>query len=165
LHITRFLSLTEPQFQGCRSAFVDSLTGELNSTVLYLRKLDNQRKGGAFAYEMSLDQHRYRALVVLDRWATLVRTFAGSIPPETVEATPARVAAAEELITRANQIIDAGDFYTLEAIEACQMAYQAVSLTFAAERQAAEQNEALGPMLPEEYRQARRIFLEDLAAR
>ena len=33
------------------------------------------------------------------------------------------------------------------------------------ERDDAEQSAKLGPMLPEEYREARRIFLEDLAAR
>ena len=45
------------------------------------------------------------------------------------------------------------------------MAFQALSTTFADERKEAEQSASLGPMLPEDYRQARRVFLEDLAAR
>src|SRR5215510_959231 len=76
VRITRFPSLSETQFQGCLAAFVDSLFGELNAAAMYLRKLENQPKGAAFSYEMSLDQHRYGALVVLDRWATLVHAFA-----------------------------------------------------------------------------------------
>ena len=45
------------------------------------------------------------------------------------------------------------------------MAFQSVDGVFAEERAEAEQSGRLGPMLPEEYRDARRIFLEDLAAR
>jgi len=67
LRITRFPSITEPQFFGCVSAFVDSLAGELNSASIALRRLEGQSKGSAFAYEMTLDTHRYGALIVLDR--------------------------------------------------------------------------------------------------
>jgi hypothetical protein len=45
------------------------------------------------------------------------------------------------------------------------MAFQSVDGVFAEERAEAEQTAKLGPMLPEEYKDARRIFLEDLAAR
>jgi len=38
-------------------------------------------------------------------------------------------------------------------------------MTFEEERTETEQSAKLGPMLPEEYRDARRIFLEDLATR
>ena len=75
MQITRYASLSEPQFLGCVSAFADSLTGELNSAAMYLRKLEGQAKGAAFAYEMSLDRHRYGALTVLDRWGALVAAF------------------------------------------------------------------------------------------
>ena len=75
MQITRFLSLTESQFLGCVSAFVDSLFGELNSAAMYLKKLEGQPKGAAFAYEMALDTHRYGALMVLDRWANLAHTY------------------------------------------------------------------------------------------
>ena len=44
-------------------------------------------------------------------------------------------------------------------------AYQSLNVTFAEERGEAEQSGKLGPMLPDDYREARRIFLEDLAAR
>src|SRR5437588_2606777 len=111
LHIMRFLNLTGPQFRGCLSAFVDSLFGELNSASMYLRKLENQPKGAAFAYEMSLDRHRYGALMVLDRWATLVKTFGAyleSAPDLDLAAhTPARVQTAGDILERANQLIDA----------------------------------------------------------
>jgi len=169
LRITRFLSLTESQFRGCISAFVDSLSGELNGAAMYLRKLENQPKGAAFAYEMSLDTHRYGALVVLDRWATLIDAF-GADPAlerdrEIIELAPARVQTAENILGRANQLIDAACQYTPELVSACVMALQSIDVTFADERKAAEQSSQLGPMLPEDYRQARGIFLEDLAAR
>jgi hypothetical protein len=62
-------------------------------------------------------------------------------------------------------LIDAAGQYSPELINACVMAYQAMNTTFELERKAAEQAALLGPMLPDDYRQARRIFLEDLAAR
>jgi hypothetical protein len=40
-----------------------------------------------------------------------------------------------------------------------------LNATFQAERTAAQQAEGPGPVQPEDCRQARRIFLEDLAAR
>jgi hypothetical protein len=61
--------------------------------------------------------------------------------------------------------LDAGDAYTTEVVEAVLMALQSVNALFAREREAAEQMATLGPMLPEEYTEARRIFLEDLASR
>ena len=169
MRITRYPNLTEPQFQGCLSAFVDSLSGELNAAAMYLRKLENQPKGAAFAYEMSLDAHRYGALLVLDRWATMVDAF-GPDPSlernrDAIEQAPARVQAAENILGRANALIDAAEQYSPEVINACLMAFQSLYTTFAAERKTAEQFAQLGPLLPEEYRQARRIFLEDLAAR
>ena len=45
------------------------------------------------------------------------------------------------------------------------MAWQSLSVTFAEERQETEESAKLGPMLPEDYRDARRVFSEDLAAR
>jgi hypothetical protein len=50
-------------------------------------------------------------------------------------------------------------------VEACVTAFQALKTTFSEERAAAEQWSQLGPMQPDDYREARRIFLEDLAAR
>ena len=169
MQITRYPNLTEPQFQGCISAFVDSLFGELNAAAMYLRKLENQPKGAAFAYEMSLDTHRYGALVVLDRWATMIDAFAGvsffAQNRDVIDQAPARVQTAENILGRANALIDATGQYSPELINACVMAFQSLHTTFAAERKAAEQFAQLGPLIPEDYRQARRIFLEDLAAR
>ena len=169
MQITRYPNLTEAQFQGCLSAFVDSLSGELNGAAMYLRKLENQPKGAAFAYEMSLDAHRYGALMVLDRWATMIDAF-GADPSldhnrDVIEQAPARVQTAENILGRANALIDATEWYTPEVTNACLMALQSLSTTFAEERKTAEQFAQLGPLIPEDYRQARRIFLEDLAAR
>ena len=169
MQITRYTSLTEPQFLGCASAFVDALFCELNAAAMYLRKLEGQAKGAAFAYEMSLDRHRYGALTVLDRWAAMVRTFGPHLRlsrhQTIIEEAAARVRTAEEMLGRANEVIDAAGEYAREAVEACALAFQSLATTFEEERKAAEQSAKLGPMLPEEFGQARGIFLQDLAAR
>jgi hypothetical protein len=169
VQITRYASLSEPQFLGCVSAFADSLTGELNSAAMYLRKLDGQAKGAAFAYEMSLDRHRYGALTVLDRWGAVVAAFGPHLAlsryPAIVEESPARVRAAESVLESANRLIDAADKYSSDVVEACLLAFQSLAATFAEERQAANQSAQLGPLLPDEFKQARGIFLQDLAAR
>jgi len=169
VRITRFPSLTEPQFFGCVAAFVDSLEGELNAAAAALRRLEGRTKGSAFAFEMTLDTHRYGALIVIDRWSSLTGAFGPHLElsrrPDIVTEAATRTSAAEQLLGRANQVIDAADTYSTEIIEACQMAFRSVTQTFAEERAEAEQSAKLGPMLPEDYREARRIFLEDLAAR
>ena len=169
MRITRYTSLTEQQFLGCVSAFADTLTGELNSAAMYLRKLGGQAKGAAFAYEMSLDRHRYGTLTVLDRWGTLVAAFGPHLTlsryAAIAEEAPARVRAAETILESANRLIDGADGYSTEVVEACVLAFQSLATTFAEERQAAGQSAQLGPMLPDEFRQARAIFLQDLAAR
>jgi len=169
LRITRFPSIGETQFFGCVSAFVDSLSGELNAAAMSLRRLQGQRKGAAFAYEMAMDTHRYGALIVLDRWSTLVGAFGPHLQlsrrPNIIGQAPARVQAAETILSTANNLIDAADNYSDSVVEACLLAFQSVNSTFAEERAEAEQSAKLGPMLPDEYKEARRIFLEDLAAR
>jgi hypothetical protein len=169
VQITRYASLSEPQFLGCVSAFADSLTGELNSAAIYLRKLDGQTKGAAFAYEMSLDRHRYGALTVLDRWGAFVAAFGPHLTlsryPAIIVEAPARVRTAENILESANQLLDAAAGYSSDVVEACVFAFQSLATTFAEERQAASQSEQLGPMLPDEFKQARGIFLHDLAAR
>ena len=169
MRIIRFPSLTEPQFLGCTAAFVDSLTGEMNAAALALRRLEGQTKGAAFAHEMALDTHRYGALIVLDRWAALIHAFGPYLTASKhrtmIDETPARVQTAENLLGRVNQLIDSCPAYGTDLVEGCILAFQSLQTTFAEERAAAEQNARLGPMLPEEYSEARRIFLEDLAAR
>jgi hypothetical protein len=169
VQITRYASLSEPQFLGCVSAFADALTGELNSAVMYLRKLEGQAKGNAFAYEMSFDRHRYGALTVLDRWGAFVAAFGPHLAlsryPAIVAEAPARVRTAESILESANRLIDAGAAYSSDAVEACVLAFQSLATTFAEERQAASQSAQLGPMLPDEFKQARGIFLHDLAVR
>jgi hypothetical protein len=169
LRITRYPNINEPQFFGCVAAFVDSLSGELNAASLALRRLEGQGKGRAFAFEMTLDQHRYGALIVLDRWSTVASAFGPHIELSrgaTILSEAAdRVRAAEEIAARANAVLDAADSYSPEVVEACLMAWQSVSGLFAEERAEAEQSSKLGPMLPDDYKEARQIFLQDLAAR
>ena len=169
MRLTRYPSISEQQFLGCVSAFVDSLTGELHAAAIALRRLQGQRKGSAFAYEMTLDTHRYGALIVLDRWATLVRAFGPhlqlAVRQSILDDAAARVAAAEEILGRANQLLDAGESYEEERVEACLMAFQSLNTTFREERDSADQAAKLGPMLTEEFKEARQIFLQDLAAR
>jgi len=169
LRITRYPNITAAQFFGCVAAFVDSLSGELNAASMALRRLEGQRKGSAFAYEMALDQHRYGALIVLDRWSSFVEAFGPHIEQPRrqgiVADAAARVRSGEEILSRANQLLDQADVYHPEVVEACLLAWQSIEAAFREERQEAEQSSALGPMLPDEYREARRIFLEDLAAR
>jgi len=169
VQITRYASLSEPQFLGCVSAFADALTGELNSAAMYLRKLEGGAKGAAFAYEMSLDKHRYGALTVLDRWNTLVAAFGPHLGPirypDIVAEAPVRVKSAENVLEHANQLVDAAANYSTDVVEACMLAFQTITATFAQEHTAAGQYAKLGPMLPEEFKQARGIFLQDLSAR
>ncbi len=165
MRITRYVSLTEQQFLGCVAAFTDALAGELNAAAMTLRRLEGARKGGAFAYEMSLDTHRYGALIVLDRWLSLAAAFGAHLQNPIANAAPERVQGAEKILTMANQMIDAADRYDTQVVEAALVAFQTVSGTFGEERQSAERNAKLGPMLSEDYTSARRIFGEDLAAR
>jgi hypothetical protein len=169
LRITRFPALSEAQFFGCTAAFVDSLFGELNAAASALRRLEGQPKGAAFAYEMTLDTHRYGALIVLDRWSTVVGAFGPHLQlsrrQTIVESGASRIQTAEGILSTANNVIDASERYSSEVVEACVLAFQSLQTTFAEEREEADQSAKLGPMLPEDYTSARRIFLEDLAAR
>jgi hypothetical protein len=169
VRITRYPSLNEPQFFGCVAAFVDSLTGELNAASMALRRLEGRDKGGAFAFEMTLDQHRYGALIVLDRWSTVTGTFGPHLSlsrlPGILGAASGRLRSAEQILSRANQLIDASDRYSAAIVEACLIGWQSIGTVFREERAEVENSAKLGPMLPEDYRDARRIFLEDLAAR
>jgi len=169
LRITRFPAISEAQFFGCTAAFVDSLSGELNAAAAALRRLEGKSKGAAFAFEMTLDTHRYGALIVLDRWSALVRAFGPHLElsrrQTIVDNGAARIQTAEGILGAANNLLDASESYSSAVVEACALAFQSLETTFAEERNEAEQSAKLGPMLPEDYTSARRIFLEDLAAR
>ena len=169
MRITRFPALSEAQFFGCTAAFVDSLFGELNAASSALRRLEGQSKGSAFAYEMTLDTHRYGALIVLDRWSSLVGAFGPNLQLSRRQTIlgegAARVRTAEGILGTANHLLDASEQYGSDVVEACLLAFQSLQTTFAEERTEADQSAKLGPMLPEDYTSARRIFLEDLAAR
>lgn len=169
LQITRFLSLNETQFLGCVSAFVDTLNGELNGTMTFLRRLQGKRKGSGFAFEMQMDKHRYGLLIVLDRWAEFARAFApvSDVGPKQpmLDRAVAQAATAQSVIERANRVLDDADFYSTEIVEACALALHTVELTFKEEQEAAGKAASLGPMLSEEYKQYRSVFLADLSER
>jgi hypothetical protein len=165
LRITRYPSISTEQFLGCVAAFVDSFTGELNAAASALRRLEGKPKGSAFAYEMTLDHHRYGALIVLDRWSTLTAAFGPHLAHPIADSARGRIDSAEQMLGRVNQTIDASSHYSTEVVEVCLLAFQSLSAIFGEERAVAEQHAKLGPMLSEDYSSARRIFLEDLAAR
>src|SRR5260370_33947528 len=102
---------SEEKFIGWVSGFVDALSGELKAAAMSLRRLAGSRKGAAFAYEMTLDTHRYGAVIVLDRWSTLVGAFGPHLEigrhPEIIRRTGERVRAAEWILGRANMMVDA----------------------------------------------------------
>lgn len=136
--------------------------------MIALRRLEGRAKGSAFAYEMTLDTHRYGALIVLDRWSTVLRAFGPHLQTaqqSVITDGPARISSAEEILTRANQVLDAGERYATDLVEACALAYQSLDIIFKEERGIAARASSLGPMLSDEHKEARRIFLEDLAAR
>jgi len=169
LQITRYTSLNEAQLLGCTSAFVDSLFGALNTAVMYLRKLEGQRKGNAFAFEMQMDQARYGSLLILERWALFLSTFAphAQFPKyeKIVNEGPARVSTAEEILRRTNDVLDASPDYSAEVVAAAVAGFHSLRLTFEEESAASQQALALGPMLSEDFKECRRVFLVDLAAR
>jgi hypothetical protein len=169
VRIIHYPSIDESQFFGCVAAFTDSLEGELNAAAAALRRLEGRSKGAAFAFEMALDRHRYGAQIVLDRWLRLVETFGGHLSlarrPEIVSQAGPRVASASNVLERANHLIDGAESYSSEVVEACLLAFRTMEGTFAEEFGEAAQSAKLGPMLPEDYTSARRIFAEDLAAR
>ena len=168
MRITRLLSLGEYETLGCLSAFVDSLAGELNAAAAQLRKLEGQRKGAAFAYEMKFDQHRYGAMIVLDRWGEVLRVFREHALDRfrtLFDEGPRRLESGSALLARANAVVDAAPDYSTEIVEAWTLAARSVAHSFEQERSAAEKAVSLGPMLPGEFHETRRIFLADLAAR
>ena len=169
MRIIHYPSIGEPQFFGCVAAFTDSLQGELNAAAAALRRLDGRSKGSAFAFEMARDAHRYGAQIVLDRWLRMVETFGGHLSltrrPEIVSQATQRVVSASEILERANRLLDGAESYGSEVVEACLLAFRTMAGTFAEEFDEAAQSSKLGPMLPEDYNSARRIFAEDLSAR
>jgi hypothetical protein len=165
LRITRYPSISSQQFLGCVSAFADSLTGELNSAMISLRRLAGGNKGSAFAYEMTLDNHRYGVLIVLDRWRTVCGAYGPHLAEPIAQSALDRIGAAERILEQANRLIDGSPAYSDAMIEACQAAFQSVNGIFRDELESAAQNAKLGPMLSDDYTSARRIFLEDLAVR
>jgi hypothetical protein len=108
-------------------------------------------------------------MIVLDRWATVTGAFGPHLQLSRragiLNEAAARVRSAEELLVRANALLDGSDGYAPEAVEACLLAWQSVGGVFEEERAEAEQMSKLGPMQSEDYKEARQIFLQDLAAR
>ncbi len=168
MQITRYTSLNDRQLLGCASAFIDALFGSLNSAIMYLRKLEGQPKGAAFAFEMSLDQGRYGAMLILERWLEFANTFSphavGTHASLLADASR-RVVTAGDLLERTNRVLDAATVYSPDVVAACAEGYRALQITFDEEHAAVEREVKLGPMLSEDFKEYRRVFLGDLAAR
>lgn len=153
---------------GCVSAFSDSLTSALEGTKAFLGRLQAQPKGAAFAFEMQLDSQRYGVMLILERWGEFINRFGAHVElkrPGVVEEAPLRIQTAENLMIRTNRLIDAATQYTPELEHAVEHAVSTILRAFQEERAAAGEMAALGPMLPDEFREARRVFLADLAQR
>lgn len=169
MQIARYLSLNEQQFLGCVSAFVDVLSSEMSGALMNLRRLENRGKGSAFAFEMAMDRARYGALIVLERWTELHRAFHGHASLGALQSmfdqAPERAAAAAKLIEQTNHLIDRAEVYSPDVVAACEAAFRTVDLTFSEEREAAAKSGALAELGVEDYRDYRRVFAGDLAAR
>jgi hypothetical protein len=173
LNILRQPSLSEVQYVGCVSAFVDALAGELNAAAAFLKRLEGSGKGSGFTYEIGLDRGRYGALVVLDRWRHLSAAFGPHLRPgvrdpalgDLIEEAERRVTAGETILARVNEMIDAAGGYPPEMVEAALLGFQQVQRIFQQESDLAERAARLGPLMPEEQKAARTLFLADLAQR
>ena len=173
MQILRQPSLTEHQYAGCVSAFADSLAGELNAAATYLKRLEGAAKGAGFAYEIGLDRGRYGALMILDRWRHLNGSFGPHLRStlsdpslgELIQEAERRVAAGQTILARINEMIDAAASYSPELIEAALVGFQQIARIFRQESEFSEKASRLGPLMPEEQRAARAIFLADLAQR
>ena len=64
---------------GCLAAFVASFSGHIAQARNFLARLEGKQKGALFAWEIALDQARYGALIVLERWKELNERFSRSI--------------------------------------------------------------------------------------
>lgn len=165
--------MSEPEYAGCVSAFVDALAGEINTASNFLKRLEGGGKGMAFAYEISLDRGRYGALLVLNRWRNLHLAFGPHLGPiltdpvlkEVAGEVERRVTAGETILARANDLIDAAESYHPEAVAAVLLAFEQVKRIFRDEIQLSERTAQLGPLVPEEQKNARAAFLTDLARR
>lgn len=165
--------MSEAQYAGCVSAFVDSLAGELNAAATYLKRLEGSAKGSGFVHEIGLDRGRYGALLVLDRWRHLNASFGPHVRPalqdrslvEVIDEAEPRVAAAEVILGRINEMIDAAESYHLALVEVALLGLQQASRIFQQESRLTEKAAQLGPLMPEEQKAARAVFLVDLAQR
>ena len=171
VQILRNPSLTEPEYAGCVAAFVDSLAGELNAASTYLKRLEGAAKGAGFAFEIGLDRGRYGALLVLDRWRHLNAAFGPHLAAgdaalaEVVREAGRRITAGEAILARVNDLLDASERYQPEVVEAALLGLQQVHRIFQQESEVAEKASRLGPLLPQEQKAARTLFLADLAQR
>lgn len=72
-------ALSEPEYLGCLAAFVASFSGHIAQARNFVARLEGKQKGALFAWEIALDQARYGALIVLERWKELNGRFHQSI--------------------------------------------------------------------------------------
>ena len=87
MRIRRCPHISDSQLFGCVAALVDSLSGGLHAATVWLHRLVANQKASASACDLTLDTHRRGALIVLDRWSTLV----GALGPHLGIGRPADV--------------------------------------------------------------------------
>jgi hypothetical protein len=106
VRIRRCPHISDSQLFGCVAALVDSLSGGLHAATVWLHRLAASRKGSASACDLTLDTHRCGALIVLDRWSTLVGALGPHLeieqPADVIRRAGDRVRAAEDILNPAN---------------------------------------------------------------
>ena len=106
MRITGCPQFSDSQFFGCVAVLVDSLSGRLHAATVWLHRKVANRKGSASACDLTLDTHRCGALIVLDRWSTLVGALRPHLeieqPADVIRRAGDRVRAAEDILNPAN---------------------------------------------------------------
>ncbi len=141
MHILSQTALSNTEYLGCLSAFWSAFGNALGSSENYLVRLAGRRKGSHFGWEMSLDQARYGALIVLERWKELNERFRESLQqseswPLAEGASRKCEAAAgrlESLYARLDELEDYSEAAVREALEQ----FREITAAFHDERQAA----------------------------
>jgi len=72
VRVARCPQFSDSRFFRCVAVLVDFLSGRLHAATVWLHRKVVNRKVSASACELTLDTHRCGALIVLDRWSTLV---------------------------------------------------------------------------------------------
>ncbi len=137
------LSLTE--YLGCLSAFVGQFDQALYTMSHFAVALKGQSRATAFGWAASLDQARYNAALIVDRWGLFNETAdqrLGVSPEEaalyetlpSVEQALERRRELEDLTTRVNRFIDDIEVFTPDDVRIIREMAEAVGHEIESER-------------------------------